>query len=262
VGFKNTARLVPIQGTVPLSFTLDTVCAMTRSVRDATLVHEILSSTSVVRSTAPVSAYRLAVVKPLFQDDLDATVAAAFERTLALLRAAGATITEIDLPELAELPGIQATGGLSAAESHAWHRKLLAQHAAQYDPRVLTRIQRGASMSASDYIDLLHARADWVRRTTAKLAAFDAVLSPTVPIVAPPIAEVAPGPERDATFFKVNALLLRNTSVVNMLDGCALSLPCHQAGELPVGLMVWAGAMRDDTVLNLSDQIEQVLQKR
>ena len=90
---------------------------------------------------------------------------------------------------------------------------------------------------------------------------FDAFLSPTVPIVAPPISELAPGTERDAAFFRVNGLLLRNPSVVNMLDGCAISIPCHDPGELPVGLMVWAGAMRDDTVLNLALQIEKLLQK-
>lgn len=82
-----------------------------------------------------------------------------------------------------------------------------------------------------------------------------------MPLVAPPIADVAPGAERDAEFFRVNALLLRNTSVVNMLDGCALSLPCHMAGELPVGLMVWHGALHDDAVLNVGLQIEQILQK-
>lgn len=82
-----------------------------------------------------------------------------------------------------------------------------------------------------------------------------------MPLVAPPIADVAPGAERDAEFFRINALLLRNTSVVNMLDGCALSLPCHMAGELPVGLMVWHGALHDDAVLNVGLQIEQILQK-
>jgi aspartyl-tRNA(Asn)/glutamyl-tRNA(Gln) amidotransferase subunit A len=229
-------------------------------VRDAVLVHEILAARTVTKSLAPLSTYRLAVVKRLMQDDLDATVASAYQRTLDRLRSAGASIVEIDLPELAELPSIQATGGLSAAESHAWHRLLLRDHASEYDPRVATRIQRGATMSASDYIDLLGARADWIRRTTSRLAAFDAVLSPTVPILAPPIADLAPGVERDSAFFKVNALLLRNPSVVNMLDGCAISLPCHGPGELPVGLMVWAAAMRDDPVLNIAFQVEQLLQ--
>jgi len=78
--------------------------------------------------------------------------------------------------------------------------------------------------------------------------------------VAPAIALIAPGAERDDAFFRVNGLLLRNTNVVNMLDGCALSLPCHQAHELPVGLMVWHGAYRDDVVLNIGCQIERLLQ--
>ena len=88
---------------------------------------------------------------------------------------------------------------------------------------------------------------------------FDAVLSPTVPIVAAPIASVAPGQERDAEFMRVNALLLRNTSVVNMLDGCAISIPCQTPDELPVGLMLWHGAMRDDTILNIALQAEAAL---
>ena len=259
VGFKNTQRLVPLEGTVPLSFTLDTACAMTRSVRDAILVHEILAARTVTRSNAPLSAYRLAVVPQVMFDGIDASVARAFERAVQALRAAGAHIEELSLPPLGELAGLQASGGFAAAESYAWHRRLLAERANQYDPRVLSRIQRGAAISAADYIELQQARRDWTARVEQALLGFDAVLSPTVPIVAPPIADVAPGPERDETFFRINGLLLRNPSVVNLLDGCAISLPCHAPDELPVGLMVWQGAMRDDVVLNLAQQIENLL---
>ncbi len=259
VGFKNTARLVPTRGAVPLSTTLDTACAMTRSVRDAVLVHEVLAARSVVRSTAPLSSYRLAVARTTFLDGLDTTVEAAFERSLRALRAAGAQIEEIALPQTAELAAMQAQAGFSPAESYAWHRPLLARAAAQYDPRVRARIERGASMLAADYVELVRARADWITRMEQALAGFDAVLSPTVPITAPAIASVAPGAERDDEFFRINGLLLRNPSVINMLDGCALSLPCHAPDELPVGLMVWHGALRDDTVLNVSLQIEQFL---
>ncbi len=259
VGFKSTARLVPTEGALPLSTTMDAACALTRSVRDAVLVHEILAARVVTKSGAPLASYRLAVVKNLFLDGLDATVAAAWQRTLAHMRAAGAHIEEIDVPELGELPGIQATGGFSAAEAYAWHHALLQRHAAQYDPRVLARIQGGAKMSAHEYIELTNARRSWIARMEAALLRFDAVLSPTVPIVAPPIADLAPGAERDTAFFKVNGQLLRNTSVINMLDGCAISLPCHTADELPVGLMVWAGAMQDDTVLNIACQAELLL---
>lgn len=260
VGFKNTARLVPTDGALPLSTTLDTVCAMTRSVRDAILAHEILSARRVPRSDRPLSAYRLAVAYTVMLDGMEAPVARAFDETLARLRAAGAQIDDIALPSISDLGTIQSGGGFAAAESYHWHRNLLQEQANRYDPRVAARIMRGASMSAADYIDLLQARRAWIARTESALTGFDAVLSPTVPLLPPPIAEVAPGVERDDAFFRVNALLLRNPSVVNMLDGCAISLPCHPPGQPPVGLMLWHGPLRDDTLLNLALQVEHCLQ--
>lgn len=259
VGFKNTARLVPTDGAVPLSTTLDTVCAMTRSVADAIVAHEVLADRAVTRSHAPLSRYRLALVRNLLQDDMDTTVSHCFARALDRLRAAGAQVTEIDLPEFDDLPALMAHGGFAGAQSYALHRAAIARSGAQLDPRVLARIQRGAAMSAADYIDLIHLRSRWIERIARRLQCCDAVLSPTVPMVAPTIASVAPGPERDEAFFRINSLLLRNTGIVNLLDGCALSMPCHQRDDLPVGLMVWHGAMHDDTVLNIGLQIEQVL---
>lgn len=259
VGFKSTARLVPTHGAIPLSTTLDTVCALTRSTRDAIVAHEILAQRRVVRSLSPLSAYRLAVVSTTFLDGMDGTVTRAFERSLQRLRKAGAQIDELPLPEINELSAIQSTGGFSAAESYAWHKTLLATHSKAYDPRVSARIERGARMLAHEYIALTHARQNWITRTEAALQSYDAILSPTVPITAPPIAQVAPGAERDEAFFAVNALLLRNTSAINMLDGCAISIPCHQPGELPVGLMLWHGALRDDAVLNIALQAESAL---
>ena len=267
VGFKNTARLTPREGALPLSTTLDTVCAMTRSVRDAILAHEILAARMVTRSRMPLAGYRLAVPHTTMLDGLDATVARAFERAVAALRAAGAQVEDIALAEIRDLGAIQATGGFSAAESYAWHKGLLERHAGGYDPRVRTRIERGAAMKAHEYIELIRARRDWIVRVQAALRGFDAVLSPTVPIVAPPIAQVAPAGHidaaqdtaRDEEFFRVNALLLRNPSVVNMLDGCAITIPCHVPGELPAGLMIWQSAMRDDTVLNIALQAQAAL---
>ncbi|MBG6074497.1 amidase [Polaromonas sp. CG_9.11] len=256
VGFKSTARLVPVAGAVPLSSSLDTVGALTRSVRDAVAVHEILSARTVQLTGKPLSSYRLAVVRNLMQDGLSSTVATSFEKSLQRLRQAGARIEEIPLEELEELATINATGGLSAAQSHAWHRRRLIDHEAQYDPRVALRILRGARMSAADYIDLLAARQDWIARMEVRLNSFDAVLSPTVPIVAPSIASVL---HNDDEFFRINSLLLRNTSVVNMLDGCAISIPCHTPGQLPVGLMLWHAALHDDAVLDLALQVETAL---
>ena len=261
VGFKNTARLVPTQGALALSTTLDTVCAMTRTVRDTILAHEILSSRRVPQTDKPLSSYRLAVVRDFMQDGMDAPVSRAFERSLQTLRAAGAQIEEIALPELLEIGPMMRTGGFSPAESFAWHRQLLAQSADLYDPRVAQRIRIGAGMMAHEYIDLLHARKDWIQRIDAALQHHDAVLSPTTPIAAPLLRDVAPGAERDAEFFRANGLLLRNTAAVNTLDGCGISLPCHAPGELPVGLMAWHGAMHDDTILQLALLLEPLLQK-
>ncbi len=262
VGFKNTARLTPLTGTLPLSTTLDTACAMTRSVRDAILAHEVLAARTVARSDKPLSGYRLAVAGTAMLDGMDAEVAQAFERALHDLRAAGAHIEDIALTEIRDLGSIQSRGGFAAAESYAWHRELLATRGARYDPRVRARIELGAAMKAHEYIALVHARQDWIRRVDEALQGYDAVLSPTVPIVAPPLAQVAPGQERDEEFFRINALLLRNPSVVNMLDGCAISIPCHEQGSLPAGLMIWQSAMRDDTVLNIALQAEAALQKK
>ena len=256
VGFKSTARLVPTAGAVPLSTSLDTVCALTTSVRDAITVHEVLAARAVQLASRPLSSFRLAVARTQMLDGLDGTVSESFERSLRVLRQAGARIEDIALHEINELADINASGGLSAAESFAWHRTLIAGHQAEYDPRVALRILRGAHMSAADYIDLLAARKDWIRRVEAQLSGFDAVLSPTVPIVAPPVSSVL---DDDAEFFRVNALLLRNTSVVNMLDGCAISLPCHSPGQLPVGLMLWHSALHDDAVLDLALRVETAL---
>jgi Asp-tRNA(Asn)/Glu-tRNA(Gln) amidotransferase A subunit family amidase len=259
VGFKSTARRVPLQGAFPLSTTLDTVGAMTRSVGDTLLAHEILAARTVRRDDKPLQGYRLAVATTQMLEGLDATVARAFERTLSRLRAAGARVDEIALAQIHDLGTIQATGGFSAAESYTLHRRLLQAKGAQYDPRVRMRIERGAAMKAFEYIELHQARKAWMAAVEQALGGYDAVLSPTVPIVAPAIADLAPGGGRDDAFFRVNGLLLRNTSVVNMLDGCAISLPCQAPGELPVGLMAWHGAMRDDTLLNLALRIETLL---
>ncbi len=271
VGFKPTARAVPTAGTVPLSSTLDSLGTVTRSVRDVIVAHEVLSDTQVAPSDAPLANYRLAVARSTMLDGLDATVAQAFNSSLVRLKASGAQITDIDLDEISQLGAIQSRGGFSAPEAMAWHiaHGLWPSQQNAYDPRVAQRIATAKTMTASDYIALISQRQAWIGRMEKALTGFDAVLSPTVPIVAPSIASVAPSQgfdaqldaARDAEFWRINALLLRNTSVVNLLDGCAISLPCHAPSQLPVGLMVWHGAMHDNTVLQLALQIESALQK-
>jgi len=256
VGFKSTASLVPAAGAVPLSTTLDTVSAITVSVRDAILLHQILADRRVALEHRPLAALTFAVPSRVMLEGLDETVARAFRRTLATLSAAGARIEETTLALLDEVATINAGGGFAAAESWAFHRRWFAGRRAEYDPRVARRIARGEAMSAADYIDLIAARRAWITRMEGALQGFDAVLSPTVPMVAPPLAPLVGD---DDAFFAVNGLLLRNPSIVNLLDGCALSLPCQRDDELPVGLMVWSSAGRDDAVLDAGLAIEASL---
>ncbi len=259
VGFKCTARLVPTEGAIPLSTTLDTACAITRSVRDAGLLHEVLAARRVGLERRPLSGWRLALPRTVMLEALEPAVATAFEQAVSALRQAGARIDEIDLPSLADTAALVHGGGFSAAESWAWHRRRLTERAGSYDPRVALRIRRGEAISGADYIDLMGERRAWIARTETALAGIDALLSPTVPIVAP---RLQPLIDSDDTFFAANAKLLRNPSLINLLDGCALSLPCHRDGDWPVGLMVWGPALADDRVLAVSLAIEQALRGR
>ena len=176
------------------------------------------------------------------------------------LRDAGAQIEEIQLPELPDLPTINATGGFSAAEAYAWHRLLLERSGAGYDPRVAQRIVKGADMRAHEYVELGLARRAMDRPHGTLAGPFRRrAVAHRADRPRRPIASVAPGAERDEEFFRVNGLLLRNPSVVNMLDGCAISIPCHAPDELPVGLMLWQAALHDDAVLAVALQAERAL---
>jgi aspartyl-tRNA(Asn)/glutamyl-tRNA(Gln) amidotransferase subunit A len=181
-------------------------------------------------------------------DDLHPGVARAFERALRALAAKGVKVEEIDLPQLDELPAINAKGGFAASEAYAWHKDLIARRGGDYDPLVAPRIRRGAEMTAADYIELLGKRTDLQKRVTAVTANYDAVVMPTCAIVAPTLDEVAT-PEG---FTKKNMLLLRNTTVGNFLDRCGISLPCHAEGELPVGFMLMGEAMADKRLLAMA----------
>ena len=206
VGFKPTARRVPTTGTIPLSTTLDTICAMARTVGDCILVDNIIADTPLAVPDFPLANLRLAVPQTLMLDALDQHVAASFSAALSKLSAAGAKIIDVPFAMLAESGTINR---FSAPESFAWHRKLLDEHEAQYDFRVAKRIRIGESMSAADYIDLHCLRREWISRMEEVLGPFDALIMPTVPIVAPPIAELEASEE---AFFKANALLLQKPS--------------------------------------------------
>lgn len=235
VGFKPTADRVPRDGTLELSRSLDTVCALTRSVADAVQVDAVIADHPLHVMARPLAGLRFAAVRTLVLDGADDAVSRAYERALSRLATAGATIVELDVPEFGETASLATPASFAAIEGYAVHRERLAADPSRFDARVAQRLLTGAQVSAADYLRLQDRRAAWIPRVERRLAGVDAWLAPTVPIVAPPIAEVDAS---DAAFFATNALLLRNTALTNLLDGCSFSLPCHDDGELPVGLML------------------------
>jgi aspartyl-tRNA(Asn)/glutamyl-tRNA(Gln) amidotransferase subunit A len=256
VGFKPTAQRVPIDGVVPLSTSLDSIGPLANSVECCAIVDAIFAGEPIeVPEAVHLAGLRFAVPRHFVMDDLHPVVAKAFERALKTLAAKGVRVEEIDLPQLDELPAINAKGGFAASEAYAWHKELIARRGSDYDPLVAPRIRRGAEMSAADYIELLGKRADLQKRVAAITANYDAVVTPTCAIVAPTLDEVAT-PEG---FTRKNMLLLRNTTVGNFLDRCSISLPCHEAGELPVGFMLMGEAMGDKRLLAMARSVAPVV---
>jgi aspartyl-tRNA(Asn)/glutamyl-tRNA(Gln) amidotransferase subunit A len=256
VGFKNTQSRTPLAGAFPLSFTLDTACAMTRCVEDGLLVDGVLAGAPLAVLPRGVAGLRLALPDALMLDGLEPAVAAAFQRVLSRLSAAGAHIVEVPLTELNEIAQINAPGGFSAVEAYALHRDALATQRERFDPRVAQRMALGAGVSAADYIVMQQRRRDWIARMGHRLAGFDALISPTVPLLAPPMAALQAS---DESFFKANGQLLRNTFAINFLDGCAWSLPCQAPGELPVGLMLAAPGGHDAALSGVALAVEALL---
>lgn len=254
-GFKPTAARVPRKGAVPLSATLDSVGPIARSVACCAALDAVLSGQARERWTPDCRGLRLAVPRTVALDGLDDKVAADFSQAVSRLDAAGATIAEIDFPEFAEVAALQAKGGISAAESHAWHRALIERKADTYDPLVLTRILRGSEQSAADYIATITARDALVRRATQRLLGFDALLMPTVAVLPPRLDAVA----AESDYLTTNLLVLRNATLINMIDGCAISLPISEPGTGPVGLTLASHHGNDDALLALAAALEPIV---
>ncbi len=256
-GFKPTARRVPKDGTFPLSTTLDSIGPIAHSVACCALVDSVLAGHEPqVPAVLPLAGLRLGVIQDYVLAGLDATVSRAFEQALISLSRAGAKICEVRFAALGRLPHINRNGGMVMPEAYAIHRTLIAARRAGYDPRVASRVLRGAEVSAADYIDVQNERAAMIAESARVAAPFDAWLMPTVVMVAPPIA---PLETDDLLYNQTDYAILRNPSVVNFLDGCALTIPCHEPGSGPVGLSVMGQGGCDRRVLAIGLAIEDAL---
>jgi aspartyl-tRNA(Asn)/glutamyl-tRNA(Gln) amidotransferase subunit A len=260
VAFKPTARRVPLDGVLPLSFSLDSAGPIAKSVADCALLDRILSAeTDAVIEPAHLHGLRFAVPTAVFQTDLAADVANAFFSAIARLSKAGATIVELPMKEFEQAAEVSPRGSLPSAEAYWWHRKWLKDGADKYDPRVLMRILPGEKIGAADYIDILRRREHFILTINAAASGYDAMLMPTTPETAPTIAQAS---ANDEDYTRFNLRMLRNTSVVNMFDGCALSLPCHDPGTAPVGMMIAGTQTTDRRILAIGLAVENIVRAR
>ena len=259
VGWKPTQRRVPLDGAFPLSYTLDTVGPLANTVACCAAYDAVLAGEAPARLAAlSGKGLRLLVPRGSLLEDLDAEVGRAFDAALKRLSAAGAVITDMAVPAFDRQAEYFKNGGFVGAEAYAIHRRWQ-ERLGEYDPRIAKRVLFGKEISAADYVDLTRMRAEYMREVGVLAAPYDAMLMPTTPTIAPPIAEVD---KSDEDYFRWNFRILRNVGVVNFLDGCAVTLPCHVPGSAPVGLSVFGAALSDARVLAAAAAIEGVLRSR
>ncbi len=262
VGFKPTARRVPLTGVLPLAPSLDSVGPLARSVACCAVIDAIMageldsyrprSGTADWRSAAGL---RLVLPTNLAFANIDDPTEASLDRAVARLDAAGVLIDRRPLASIDAISEAQAQGGFAAVEAYAWHKTMLNSAAEAYDPRVASRIELGARMSAADYFMLVQTRAKIVAQFETEIKDYHAVIMPTVPIAPPPLAAFA----EDDNYKRLNYLLLRNPSTFNFLDACAISVPCNVAGSPPAGLMIAAPCLHDAKLLAIAAAIEATL---
>jgi aspartyl-tRNA(Asn)/glutamyl-tRNA(Gln) amidotransferase subunit A len=261
VGFKPTASRIPRDGAFPLSQSLDSVGPMGPTVRCCAILDAVMAGIDVpVLGPFALTGLRIGVVQDYVLDGVDSEVARSIQSAVSALAAAGAHVVEVRLPQLARIPEINRQGGLIAAEAYAIHQLNIdsPERAASYDQRIVARIKRGQDISAAGYIGIMQERAALNRELDAIADDYDVLLMPTVAVIPP---KLAPLESDDALFLATNGLVLRNTTVINFIDGCALSLPCHAEGEAPVGLMLAATNGNDQKLLRIGMAIETLLNR-
>jgi aspartyl-tRNA(Asn)/glutamyl-tRNA(Gln) amidotransferase subunit A len=259
VGFKPTARRIPLDGVLPLAPSLDSVGPIGKSVADCIWLDSLMAEEhGVVPLTGRVAGLRFAVPTTVVQDDLSPAVATAFAAALSRLSAAGAILVEIPMKEFTQAAEVSPRGALSSYEAYSVHRNWMKSGTDKYDPRVMARIRPGESISEAKYKDLLELRKRFISAVNAAAGPYDAMLMPTVPDTAPTIEEAT---KDDESYFRFNGRMLRNPSIVNLFDGCALSIPCHEPGSAPVGLTVAGIQNTDRSILLIGDALEPVVRQ-
>lgn len=255
IGYKPSTGRISTEGAYPLSKTLDSIGPLARTVECCAIADAIMAGDWDGAIAEPRHTLRFALPRDYFASVIDDAVAADFERTIGHLGEAGILIEEVSLPELTQLPAVNAKGGISAVEAFLHHRAQIAEKGDGYDQRVRRRIELGNLISAPDYVDLLNARRRLISEFNQAMIGFDALIMPTTCNAAPAIAALA----RDEDYLNLNFMSLRNTFTGNFLDCCGISLPMHREGAPPTGLMLMAPHGQDQQIFAVAKAVEGLL---
>ena len=255
VGYKPSRQRIPTNGAFPLSYSVDSIGPIARSVEACARADAVMANeTYVPLEPVPLGGLRIGVAVGYSLENLDETVDLKFSEAVARLNKAGAHISEEKLSLLDEMAQVNSKGGVQPAEAFSIHRDLLSRRADAMDPNVSVRLERARNISAADYIDMVRERARLIRMMDIRIADVDVLAWPTTPTVAPTMQEVAAPDE----FARRNAMLLRNTVIVNFFDLCAISVPIPRGSGLPAGFMLVARNGQDQRLFRIAAAVERL----
>jgi aspartyl-tRNA(Asn)/glutamyl-tRNA(Gln) amidotransferase subunit A len=255
VGFKPSKYRVPTEGVFPLSYSLDSIGPMARTVKACADADAVMAGEE-PQPVEPVSLnnLRFGVIQGAPLSGLDSAVSERFGQALTVLSRSGCVLSDEKIAPWDEVPRINVAGALLFAEAFAIHEERLGRRPQDIDPNVRASLERGRAMSSANLIRLQRARARLVPAMDLVIQQFDALIMPTTKIVAPLLSE-STTPEG---FAAKTPLLAGNTSLVNFLDLCAISLPIPRAGGLPVGIMLVARNGHDRRLLRIASGVERL----
>lgn len=269
VGLKTTIGRISRAGVYPLSWTLDSVGPITRSVEDAAVVYQAMlgsdpgdASTSGIASHDTlrelkdgVKGLRMAFGETIFFDDVDHEVEKAVREAGKVFSSLGAQLSSMAVPEAAAAWAEKHRGLLIPAEGCVANRDLLDKHLDELDPVIGPRMLTGRTLSAPDYFLLLRRYAELREQVRATLRNVDALIVPTTMTPAWPLSKIVASPE---SYLDYNTRVHRNTGLGNILNLCAVSVPCgFTSGGLPIGLQIYAKPFHEDMALRVAYAYEQ-----
>ena len=256
VGWKPSKQRVPTDGAFPLSFTLDSIGPMAKSVVECAWTDAVMAGEPApALEPAALSGLHLGIWQGMPFEGVDETVSAAWSAAMARLSRAGVRFSDETISLVDDMVQVNAKGGFAPTEAYSIHRERLKHRGAGIDPFIRVRIERGGAVAAYDYIEMAQTRRRLVQAMDVRMVQLDALVLPTTPIIAPKLAEVAASDE----FGRKNALLLRNTNPVNFFDLCAISLPLPRQNGLSTGLMLVGRNGQDRRLFNIAAAVEKCL---